>query len=122
MQCMRRFESCCHRLILFVNNIMIVISSYFTDIERYFKKYGVLFSLLVIYQGLFGGFVLSNKPKRLIKASQHIAFKLLTLLAISFTATKDIETSILAILLFIIIVHMLRTPDEKQKTNFGNFI
>ena len=94
----------------------------FTKIENFFKKYGIAFTLLVMYQGLFGGLSLSNKPSILEKLSSEIWFKLLTMFCIAFSATRDIETSLISIVLFIIILHILRSPKERDNVSINNLI
>lgn len=94
----------------------------FTKVEKFFKKYGIAFTLLVMYQGLFGGLSLSNKPKIISQLSQQMWFKLLTLFCIAFSATRDIETSLISIVLFIMIIHTLRTPSEREDVSLNNVI
>jgi len=94
----------------------------FTRVETIFKKYGVAFTLLVMYQGLFGGLSLSNKPKVLDKLSGNLWFKIFTMFCIAFSATKDIETSLISVLLFIGLLHLLRTPKERENVSMKNVI
>ena len=94
----------------------------FTKVEGIFKKYGVAFTLLVMYQGLFGGLSLSNKPKVLTKLSYNLWFKLFTMFCIAFSATKDIETSLISICLFIALLHILRSPKEREDVSWANLI
>ena len=94
----------------------------FTKIETYFKKYGILFTILVMYQGLFGGLSLSNRPGILDKLSTNIWFKFFTLFCIAFSATRDIETSLISLLLFIALLHILRSPEEREDVSLKNLI
>ena len=90
------------------------------NIETFMKKYGVAFSLVVIYQGLFGGLSLSSPPQRLEKLSNNVYFRLGTMFAISFTATKDVEIALVSIVLFVVAMNLLKTPEEKKAS--GNFL
>lgn len=92
------------------------------NIESFIKKYGVIFTIVVMYQGLFGGLAISNEPSVLKKLNKNILFKLFTLFAVGFTATRDIETTLIGMVLFIIILHLLRTPEEKNKITFKNIV
>ena len=94
----------------------------FTRIENVFKKYGVAFTLLVMYQGLFGGLSISNKPKVLTKLSYNLWFKLFTMFCIAFSATRDIETSLISICLFIVLLHLMRSPEEREGVSWNNII
>ena len=94
----------------------------FTKLEKFFKKYGIAFTLLVMYQGLFGGLSLSNKPKILSTLSSELWFKLFTMFCIAFSATQDIETSLISIALFIVLLHLLRNPEERANVSVKNII
>lgn len=91
----------------------------FTNIESFFDTYGVAFSLLVMYQGLFGGMVISNPPKVLKKMTSNVLFKLFTLFCVAFTATKDIELSLLSTFVFVLLLHFIRSTDEKNKAGYS---
>ena len=90
------------------------------NIENFMKKYGIAFSLVVIYQGLFGGLSLSSPPDRLVKLSDNVYVKLATMFAIAFTATKDVEIALVSIVLFVAAMNLLKTPEEKKAS--GNFL
>ena len=92
----------------------------FTYAENALKKYSVIFTLIVMYQGLFGGMSLKNKPIRLEKLKINIYFKYFTLFCIAFTATKDIEISLLSIVVFIILFNFIRTKEEREKYGLFN--
>ena len=94
----------------------------FTRLEKFFKQYGIAFTLLVMYQGLFGGLSLSAKPALLESLSGQLWFKIFTLFCIAFTATKDIETSLISVVLFIGIIHLLRTPKEREDVSLKKLI
>lgn len=87
----------------------------FTTTEKFVKKYSIIFSLLVMFQGLFGGLSLSKTPKRLEEVRNKTYFKLITLFAIAFSATQDIELSILSVILFILFLYAIKTPEERKK-------
>ena len=84
-------------------------------VEDFFKRYGTAFTVIVLYQGLFGGLSMEHKPKRLEKMSNNVLFKLLTMFTIAFTATKDVEKSIISMGVFIIMINLMRTPEERKK-------
>lgn len=86
----------------------------FSNIEKSIKKYSLIFALIVLYQGLFGGMSVQEKPKRLDAISNNLFFKLITMTSIAFTATQDIETSILSVLIFLIILYLIKTPKERE--------
>lgn len=92
------------------------------NIESFIRKYGVIFTVVVMYQGLFGGLAISNEPSVLRKLNQNVLFKLFTLFAVGFTATRDVETTLIGMVLFIILLHLLRTPEERKKITFKNIL
>jgi hypothetical protein len=54
--------------------------------------------------------------------SHNLIFKLFTMFCIAFSATKDIETSLISICLFIAIIHIIRSPKEREDVSWNNLI
>jgi len=92
----------------------------FTHVEKALKQIPIVFTLIVMYQGLFGGMSLKNKPQRLEKLGANIYFKYFTLFCIAFTATQDIEISLLSIVVFVMLFNVIRTSEEREKYGFFN--
>lgn len=88
-----------------------------SHVESFFKANRVLFTLLVFYQGLFSGNAI-HIPDRLKKNFDNRYFRFLSLLAISFTATRDIEIAIISTLIFLTIIYLIKTPEERAKDGF----
>ena len=83
-----------------------------------FDKLGgtpTIISLIVLFQGCFGGMGIKQTPKKLQDAIDYPINRFLFLTAISYTATGDIETALFATGLFVILLHMLRTKEEKEQ-------
>ena len=91
------------------------------NFEMTVKQSAVLFSLIVMYQGLFGGLSIKNPPKMITKFADNDVFKFITLIAIAFTASKDIEIAIVSVIAFVILINLARTPEER-KANGGSLI
>lgn len=81
--------------------------------EKILKKYGVVFSFIVISQGLMGGLQFTP-PRRLREITDHPIMKFILLFAVALTASRDIETSLLSTILFIIFIYLIRHPDERK--------
>ena len=81
--------------------------------EMFLKKYGTVFSFIVISQGLLGGLHF-QPPRRLREVTEHPIMKFILLFAVALTASRDIETSLLATILFIIFIYLVRHPDERK--------
>ena len=75
----------------------------------------VIFTLIVITQGVFGGYGISNTPKILKKLANTWIGRILYLLTIAYTATSDIETAIVGTIVFYFILHILRTEEERKE-------
>lgn len=73
-----------------------------------------LFSLVVLFQGCFGGLGVAETPVILETLSKNPIVRFVFLAAISYTATSDIETALFATTLFFIILHLLRTEEERK--------
>ena len=83
-----------------------------SNTEYALKRYGIIFSLLVISQGVMGG--LQFKPPRRIKeATEHPVMKFILLFSVALTASRDIETALVSTLLFITFIYLVRHPDER---------
>ena len=96
------------------------LSPLITSAEKMIKRYSVVFTLVVMYQGLFGGLTIGKMPERINVLKDNVTFKLFTLFCVAFTATKDIEISVISLALFIGFVNALRTPEER--VHAGNFL
>jgi hypothetical protein len=90
----------------------------FNSFEKWIRKYGLAFTLIVLYQGVFGGIAMGSPPQRLEALSEHPMFKFMSLFAIALTATQDVETSIVASLVFITFLHLIKTPEERKTSGF----
>lgn len=97
-----------------ISSILGPISS---PIENIIKAQPILFSLIILYQGLFSGNGVVI-PERLKKLFSIPTFRLMSIMLIAFSATQDIEYAMISTLIFISILYMLKTPEERKKTGF----
>jgi hypothetical protein len=97
-----------------VSTILGPISS---PLENIIKSQPILFSLIILYQGLFSGNGVII-PERLQKLFSIPAFRLMSIMLIAFSATQDIEYAMISTLIFISILYALKTPEERKKTGF----
>lgn len=86
-------------------------------LEIFIKKQPVIFSLIVVYQGLFSGNAIEI-PKKLKVLFDNKLFRFMSLLLIAFTATNDIEYALLSTSIFIGIMYLIKTPEEREKYGF----
>ena len=86
-------------------------------LETFIKKQPVIFSLIVVYQGLFSGNAIEI-PKNLKVLFDNKIFRFMSLLLIAFTATRDIEYALLSTFLFLFMMYLFKTPEEREKTGF----
>ena len=75
----------------------------------------VIFSLIVMFQGCFGGLGMIQTPARLEKLISSPISRFLFLFAISYTATSDVETAAFSTVLFLVMMHLLRSEEERKK-------
>ena len=83
--------------------------------EVLIRSQPVLFSLIILYQGLFSGNAIQI-PERLKKLFDSKTFRFISLMLIAFSATQDIEYALLSTLIFIVFMFALKTPEERKKT------
>ena len=86
--------------------------------DKYLDKYlgmPTLFSLIVIFQGCFGGMGIVQTPTALTNAINHPVFRALFVCAIAYTATSDIENAIFTTFIFFVFLHLIRTEEERKQ-------
>ena len=86
--------------------------------DRFFDKFAgmpTFFTLIVIFQGCFGGMGVVQTPERLVKAVDHPVMRALFVCAIAYTATSDIETAVFCTLVFFVFLHFMRTEEERKQ-------
>jgi hypothetical protein len=85
--------------------------------ETFLRTQPIVFSLLIMYQGLFSGNAFKI-PEKLGVLFDNAAFRFASLTLIAFTATRDIEYALLSTLIFLLIMYAFKTPEERKKTGF----
>lgn len=85
--------------------------------EVFVRTQPIVFSLIILYQGLFSGNAIQI-PDRLKVLFDNKIFRFTSLMLIAFSATKDIEYALFSTLIFLILMYVLRTPEERKKSGF----
>ena len=85
--------------------------------ETFITSQPILFTLIIMYQGLFSGNAIKI-PKKLEKFFNNKTFRFMSIMLIAFVATKDIEYALVSTLTFLIIMYSIKTPEEREKTGF----
>ena len=83
-------------------------------VEHLIKTQPIVFSLIILYQGLFSGNAVVI-PGRLRMLFDNNVFRFVSLVLIAFSATKDFEYALLSTL-FVTVLYALKTPEERKKT------
>ena len=86
--------------------------------DNFFDKIAsraTLFTLIVIFQGCFGGMGVVQTPAALSNAVNSPVFRFIFVSAIAYTATSDIETAVVCTVAFFVFLHMLRTEEERKE-------
>jgi len=86
--------------------------------NQFFDKFAgmpTFFTLIVIFQGCFGGMGVVQTPERLSRAVDHPVMRALFVSAIAYTATSDIETAVFCTLIFFVFLHFMRTEEERKQ-------
>ena len=79
----------------------------------------VIFTLIVITQGCFGGNGVGQTPKRIENLFKNKFARFVFIFLIAYTATSDIETALVTTFVFFLILHLSRTKEEKKE--FGSY-
>jgi len=75
----------------------------------------IIFTLLMLYQGLFSGNAIKI-PKKLKTAFNSKTFRFISIMLIAFSATRDIEYAMISTVIFLGIMYALKTPEEREET------
>ena len=78
----------------------------------------VIFTMIVIFQGLYGGLGVPHTPQRLSELSNSPLFRFLFVAAIAYTGTGDVETAAVATIVVLAILHAMRTPEERKEVPY----
>ena len=87
-------------------------------LPAWIDKYGstpFIISLIVIFQGCFGGMGVIQTPALLTKYLYSPYLRFLFVCAISYTATTNIEMALVSTCVFFLFLHLIRTEEEKTK-------
>mgnify|MGYP001156742621 CR=1 FL=1 len=90
-------------------------------LPAWIDKYGstpFIISLIVIFQGCFGGMGVAQTPALLKTLTDNPIFRFIFVCAIAYTATTDIEMALVSTLIFFVFLHMIRTEEERKKMKF----
>ena len=85
--------------------------------ERTIKSQPILFTLIILYQGLFSGNAIQI-PENLRSLFNNKIFKFASLMAIAFSATQDIEYALISTTLFLTVMYIIKTPEERKTQGF----
>ena len=84
-------------------------------IEKFIQPPSLVFSLIVLYQGLFSGNAVVI-PQRLKVLFGNKFFRLFSLFLITLTSSRYIEYALLSTVIFVTFIYALKTPEEREKT------
>ncbi len=87
--------------------------NYFQDQEDIMNS-SIVFSLIVLsFSSMAGSFKLPALVTDKIKNSTYV--RMLILMMISYSATQEIEYAVLTTCIFISVMYLLKTPEERKK-------
>jgi len=90
---------------------------YSNQTEQVIKGQPILFTLIILYQGIFSGNAIAI-PQNLRFLFESKTFRFFSLMLIAFSATKDIEYALIATMIFLAVMYTIKTPEERKKTGF----
>lgn len=83
--------------------------------EKVIKAQPILFTLIILYQGLFSGNAITI-PKNLKTLFNSKTFRFLSLMLIAFSATQDIEYALISTTIFLSVMYAIKTPEERKES------
>lgn len=93
----------------------------FQGIEKFINNNLYIVAILTLYQGTMGANNFKT-PEILKPLFQNEIWRFLSLCSISYTATKDIEQSVVSTLIFLFIIKVLNSFDENKPTQESNML
>lgn len=98
---------------------MVKIATLFNSVtgpmEMLISTQPLVFSLIILYQGLFSGNAIQIPDKLKVLFGNKV-FRFMSLMLIAFSATKDIEYALVSTVIFLAVIYAFKTPDERKKT------
>jgi hypothetical protein len=85
--------------------------------EKTIRSQPVLFTLIILYQGLFSGNAIKIPENLRILFNSKI-FRFVSLMAIAFSATQDIEYALISTMVFLTMMYAIKTPEERKTQGF----
>ena len=85
--------------------------------ESVIRAQPIVFTLIILYQGLFSGNAISI-PKNIQRLFDSAVFRYISLVAIGLSATQDIEYALFSTFIFLFIMYVIKTPEERKKSGF----
>jgi len=86
-----------------------------TPTEAVIKAQPILFTLIILYQGLFAGNAIKI-PANLKTLFNSKIFRFISLMLIAFSATQDIEYAVISTAIFISVMYAIKTPEERKES------
>lgn len=87
---------------------------YYPGIDKLLNN-NTLYGIIIMMHAMFGISPVSELPERTKVLTSSVWFKLISLLVISFSATRDFEDAVLVLVTFLGVVQLLRTKEERKK-------
>ena len=85
--------------------------------EKTIRSQPILFTLIILYQGLFSGNAIKI-PQNLRTLFNSKIFKFVSLMAIAFSATQDIQYALISTMIFLVVMYAVKTPEERKTQGF----
>jgi len=75
----------------------------------------LIVSLIILFQGSFGGAGVGVVPSVIRNLNQNMLGRVFLLTCIGFAATRNVESALLSAVIFGLVMHLLRTPEERAE-------
>jgi len=75
----------------------------------------LIISLVIMFQGSFGGAGVGVVPSIIRNLNQNMLGRVFLLTCIAFSVTRNVESALLSAVMFALLMHLLRTPEERAE-------
>lgn len=88
--------------------------NYFPKTSNYVDS-ALFYGIIIIFHSIFGTYGVTDKPILLEKLMAMTWFKFFTLILVTYAAVRDIEDTIFLSVLFLSLVQLMRTKEERRQ-------
>lgn len=101
-----------HRKYIAYSNMKFIPFS--NNVEKYTQKVPITMAFLILSQLLIADNSIVDQPTFVENLFKNVGFKVFFIFVIAYTGSQDVEIALISTVVFIVLVNLLRTKDERK--------